>query len=83
MGALFLGVADDDQRVAIKLLHAQLAHDPEFRARFARELDAARKVTGPYTVRVLDASPDANPPWLATSYIPSPTLHAYVREHGR
>jgi serine/threonine protein kinase len=35
-----------------------------------------------YTAQVLDAGPDADPPWLATAYVSGPSLHQAVSEHG-
>lgn len=68
--------------VAVKLVRAELADDAEFRERFRREVDAARSVGGFWTAAVVDADPDAPQPWLATEYVPGPTLHKVVSEHG-
>lgn len=82
MGTVFLGASPGGRRVAVKILHAHLAANPEFRARFAREVTAARLVNGFYTAPVLDAEVDADPPWLATAHVPGPTLRTAVRERG-
>ena len=55
---------------------------PEFRARFRREVDAARKVSGLYTALLVDADPDGRMPWLATVYVPGPSLADAVADHG-
>ncbi|GAA2453882.1 serine/threonine-protein kinase [Streptomyces macrosporus] len=68
--------------VAVKALHREFAADTAHRARFRREVDTLRKVTGPYLVPFVAADPDAPVPWLATAYVHGNTLHEHVREHG-
>nr|WP_307835113.1 RodZ domain-containing protein [Streptomyces adelaidensis] len=68
--------------MAVKVAHAELAADRHFRARFRAEVDAARKVGGFHTAPVVDADPDAAAPWLATAYIPGPTLSELLTEQG-
>jgi serine/threonine protein kinase len=69
MGRVYLGRSPGGRHVAIKVIRAELAEDAEFRARFAREVSAARKVSGIYTAPVVDADPDGPVPWLVTSYV--------------
>jgi hypothetical protein len=69
MGVVYQGRSPGGRLVAVKLVRADLARDPEFRIRFTRELQAARLVGGHHTAGVVDADPDADPPWLVTSYI--------------
>ena len=68
--------------VAVKSLHAEPARDAAFRRRFAREVRAARSVGGTYAVPVLDADPDGDVPWMATAYIPAPSLSSLVSRAG-
>ena len=68
--------------VAVKIVHAELAADPEFRARFSTEVAAARKVSGLFTALVVDADVDAPVPWLATAYVAGPSLSEAVRSSG-
>lgn len=82
MGQVYLGLSDDDQQVAVKVLHPWLAADPEYRPRFRQEIEAARRVSGRFTVPVVDADPDAPAPWLATQYIDAPSLSVSVRRGG-
>jgi WD40 repeat protein len=82
MGQVFLGISPGGRKVAVKLLHEGIARDPEFRKRFAREVTAARRVGGFHTAQVVNADADAMPPWMATAYIPGPSLEEAVREHG-
>ncbi|GAA2205710.1 hypothetical protein GCM10009850_011680 [Nonomuraea monospora] len=82
MGQVYLGRSPGGRLVAVKVVRPQLADDAHFRRRFAAEVDAARKVGGFYTAQVVDADTDASPPWLASAYIPGPSLHQAVQEHG-
>ncbi|MFB4266875.1 DUF4328 domain-containing protein [Nonomuraea sp. GTA35] len=82
MGQVFLGRSPGGRLVAVKVVRPQLADDAHFRRRFAAEVDAARKVGGFYTAQVVDADTDATPPWLASAYIPGPSLHQAVHDHG-
>ncbi len=81
-GRVYLGQAPDGQRVAVKVIKPDLAEDPEFRARFGREVSAARKVGGKFTARVVDADTDGEELWLATEYISGPTLREAVAVQG-
>ncbi|MFD9515810.1 MDR family MFS transporter [Streptomyces sp. NPDC059979] len=78
MGLVYLGRSEGGRTVAVKVVQAEYAGNPEFRKRFAREVAAARRVDGSWTAAVLDADPEAAVPWVATRYIPGPDLHAVV-----
>ena len=82
MGRVYLGRSAGGRPVAVKVIHSNLAADPDFRARFRREVAAARKVSGLFTAMVVDADVDAPEPWLATAYVPGPSLLEAVHEHG-
>ncbi|MEV6069780.1 serine/threonine-protein kinase [Nocardia sp. NPDC052001] len=82
MGRVFLGRTPTGRLVAVKQIHRHLAGDPEFRARFEREVQAGRMVTGAYTAAVVDSSADPEHPWLATEYIAAPDLGTVVEECG-
>ena len=82
MGRVYLGLSAGGQPVAVKVIRAELAADPEFRVRFRREVAAARTVSGLFTAQVLDADAEAETPWLATAYVAGPSLAQAVREHG-
>jgi serine/threonine protein kinase len=82
MGQVFLGRSPGGRMVAVKVVRPELAEDAEFRRRFATEAAAARRVGGFYTAQVVDADPEGSPPWLATAYIPGPSLHQAVTAHG-
>jgi serine/threonine protein kinase len=82
MGEVFLGRSKRNGRAAVKLLRRDLSTDPQFRARFRREVQLALRVTGVCTAQLVDADVDADRPWLATEFVDGPTLLGYVREHG-
>lgn len=82
MGTVHAGVTSDGTRVAVKVIHPEQAQEPEFRARFAREVALSSRVTGPYLIPLLGADTDAANPWLATAYVPGPTLDQQVHERG-
>jgi len=66
----------------VKIFRAELAADPEFRSRFGREVAAARRVSGVFTAMVLDADVDGPMAWLATAYVPGPSLTKAINDHG-
>ncbi|MEU9079206.1 PQQ-binding-like beta-propeller repeat protein [Kitasatospora sp. NPDC004745] len=82
MGLVYLARSASGRRVAIKTVRGELAEDELFRVRFAREIEAAKTVGGFYTAAVVDADADARVPWLATAYIPAPSLEDLVEECG-
>ncbi|WP_405725763.1 serine/threonine-protein kinase [Streptomyces sp. NBC_01537] len=82
MGAVFLGRSQTGRQVAVKVVHAQYAQDPEFRTRFRQEIEAARRVSGAFTASVVDADPDADRPWMATLYVPGRSLAGLVDKGG-
>jgi len=82
MGRVFLGLSAGGRPIAVKVIRTDLAADPEFRARFRREVAAARKVSGLFTALVVDADLDGPVPWLATAYVAGPSLSEAVRGHG-
>jgi len=82
MGRVYLGFSPAGRAVAVKVVHSELARDAEFRRRFGREVAAAKAVGGMYTAPVVDAGLDDDPPWLATAYVPGPSLADMVAKHG-
>ena len=82
MGSVFLGRTDAGNLVAVKVIRADLATDPGFRARFDQEVAAAGRVSGQFTAALADADTTGPVPWLATSYVPGPSLAELVRMHG-
>lgn len=82
MGVVHLARSTSGMKLAVKVVHAQFARDPEFRARFRQEVAAARRVSGAFTAPVVDADPEAERPWMATLFIPGPTLADHVKRNG-
>ncbi|MCX5255241.1 serine/threonine protein kinase [Streptomyces canus] len=82
MGRVYLGRSAGGRTVAVKIVHPHFALDEEFRARFRREVDAARRVGGAWTAPVLDADPEAAVPWVATGYAAGPSLASAVTDGG-
>ncbi|WP_393059838.1 serine/threonine-protein kinase [Streptomyces sp. LN549] len=82
MGRVYLGRSAGGRTVAVKVVHPHFALDEQFRARFRREVDAARRIGAQWTAPVLDADPDAPVPWVAHGYVAGPPLSEAVTEHG-
>ncbi|MFD4551102.1 serine/threonine-protein kinase [Streptomyces sp. NPDC058246] len=82
MGWVYLGRSPAGREVAVKVVRPELAAEAEFRERFTREVAAARVVSGAYTAAVIDADTQAELPWLATMYVPGPSLAEAVRTDG-
>jgi predicted Ser/Thr protein kinase len=83
MGVVYLGEAPDERLVAIKVIRPELADDPMFLARFRQEVEAASRVAGFCTARVIDADLEAGQPWFVTEYVDGPTLQQAVQRSGR
>jgi serine/threonine protein kinase len=82
MGQVFLGRSPGGRLIAVKVVRSELAGQAEFRQRFAHEVAAAQKVSGLFTAPVVDADVDAPVPWLATAYVPGPSLADAITGHG-
>jgi hypothetical protein len=82
MGRVYLGLSPAGRAVAIKVVNPELAGDEEFLHRFAQEVAAARAVSGIYTAPVVASGLNERPPWLATAFVPGPSLDQVVSENG-
>ncbi|WNZ09467.1 serine/threonine-protein kinase [Streptomyces sp. 11x1] len=82
MGVVHLATSTSGLRLAVKVVHAEFAKDPEFRGRFRQEVAAARRVSGAFTAPVVDADTESPRPWMATLFIPGPTLAEHVKRNG-
>ncbi|NXY94888.1 protein kinase [Streptomyces sp. BR123] len=82
MGQVYLSHTQGGRPVAIKVVRPELAGDASFRRRFHREVEAARRVRGAYTAELIDADAEGTPPWLATLYVPGPSLAEAVARRG-
>lgn len=82
MGRVFLSFSPGGRPVAVKIVRSEYADDPAFRARFAQEISAAQQVNGIHIAQLLDADANGDPPWMASAYIPGPSLAEAVRLAG-
>ncbi|MFD5889931.1 serine/threonine-protein kinase, partial [Streptomyces sp. NPDC060334] len=82
MGKVYLSYTPGGRPVAIKVIRPEFGEDPEFRRRFAQEVRSAQRVQGLFTAPVIDADTDGPHPWLATAYVPGPSLADAVVAHG-
>lgn len=82
MGLVYLGRSPGGRAVAVKVVRPELTDERDFRRRFAREVEAARRVCGAFTAAVVDADAEGTPPWLVTAFVPGMSLSAAVDDHG-
>lgn len=82
MGLVYLAATQSGRRLAIKVIRREHAANPEFRRRFAQEIAAVQRVQSLYTAPIIDADTESAVPWLATAYVPGPSLAAAVAGHG-
>ncbi|WP_052768443.1 serine/threonine-protein kinase [Streptomyces humi] len=83
MGQVFLSRTSSGRPLALKTVRSELAVDPGFEARFAREIASSDRVRSPWTVTVVDHSPPGQrPQWLATEFVAAPSLAEWVERHG-
>ncbi|MFI7354153.1 serine/threonine-protein kinase [Streptomyces avidinii] len=82
MGVVYLAYTPGGRPIALKAVRREFAADPEFRERFAQEVASARRIHGLFTAQVVDSGEDERTPWLATAYVPGPSLQQVVQRHG-
>lgn len=83
MGKVYLSYTPGGRPIALKVIRPEFSEDPEFRRRFQQEVRAAQRVQGLYTAPVIDFDTEGSQPWLATAYVPGPSLAHAVARHGR
>ena len=71
-----------DRVVALKVMHAHLADDPDFVSRFEREAKAAARLTHPHVVGVYDQGKADGHVYLAMEYVPGRTLRDVMKQFG-
>jgi hypothetical protein len=82
MGVVYLGEARDCGQVAVKVVRPEVGDDPEFRARFSREVALLTRVQGLCTVRVIEADTKSATPFLVTEYASGPSLAEHIKLSG-
>ncbi|MFD5875333.1 protein kinase [Streptomyces sp. NPDC060322] len=82
MGQVYLGRSPGGRLVAVKVIRDEISEHPESLARFRREAATVETVRSAWTARLIEASLDTSPYWLATEYVPGPTLYGAVRDGG-
>ncbi|NYE44399.1 serine/threonine protein kinase [Streptomyces fulvorobeus] len=82
MGKVYLSYTPGGRPIALKVIRPEFSEDPEFRRRFQQEVKAAQRVQGLYTAPVIDSDTEGTRPWLATAYVPGPSLAQAVAQHG-
>src|SRR5690606_17440023 len=82
MGRVYLGISRSGRLLAVKAVRSELAADPDFRTRFAREVDAARLVSGVFSAPLVDADTGAETPWMATGFVAGGSLREVVERTG-
>lgn len=81
-GTVYLGESPDGARVAIKVLHARFAADPEIRRRFLREAKVAASVAAFCTAKVIGTGMVDEQPYIVSEYVPGPSLAELVKSAG-
>ncbi|MER5728961.1 serine/threonine-protein kinase [Streptomyces sp. NPDC002138] len=82
MGQVFLALSPGGQSAAVKVIRSEFARDAQFAWRFTQEVRTAQRVRGAYLAPLLDADPNAERPWLATTYVAGPSLRDLVTTYG-
>ena len=81
MGVVFMAQRGT-QLAALKVVRDSYLDDANARARFKREVNTLRRVSGPFVAAIIDADMDANPAWIASEFVEGPDLKAHVDVHG-
>ncbi|WP_307542320.1 protein kinase [Streptomyces sp. V3I8] len=82
MGSVYLGRTPGGRPAAVKVINAHLQHDPAALQRFRREVETLGTVRNAFTAALIDAEVDTPPFWMATEYVPGPTLADAVGASG-
>jgi eukaryotic-like serine/threonine-protein kinase len=84
MATVYLGTDTKlDRTVALKIAHAELAHDPDFVRRFTGEARSVARLSSPNVVGVYDQGSHGGLPYLVMEYVPGHTLRELMRARGR
>lgn len=81
-GVVYLGEGPRHERVAVKVLNIEIRDDARAKARFVREIAAARQVAPFCTARILAFDIEGELPFVASEFITGPTLEQRVSRRG-
>ncbi|MFB4306143.1 serine/threonine-protein kinase [Actinomadura sp. GTD37] len=81
MGQVYLGLTGGGRHIALKVIREDF-DGPQALARFRREVATVERVRTRFAAAMVGAGLDAPPYWLATEYVPGPTLRQAVAQHG-
>ncbi|WP_243719517.1 serine/threonine-protein kinase [Actinomadura sp. KC06] len=81
-GVVYLGRDGDGEFVTVKLLRGGVAAGQRARSRFVKEADAALRVSGRHTARVLDADMTGDRPYIVSEFVEGPSLQHVVEDRG-
>jgi serine/threonine protein kinase len=83
VGGVYLARSvDEEQQVAIKVLHGEIAEQPEQRARFEREVSTLSKLKHECIPTLYGHDCDARVPYLIMEFVPGVTLAELLDEAG-
>ncbi|WP_229821047.1 MULTISPECIES: protein kinase domain-containing protein [Streptomyces] len=82
MGSVYLGRTPGGRPAAVKVVNAHLQDDSAALQRFRREVETLGTVRNAFTAALIDAEVDTPPFWMATEYVPGPTLADAVEASG-
>lgn len=83
MGYVYLATGPDGERVALKMVKADLARDHVFRRRFEREARIAQRIRHANVVPVTDRGEHDGIPYLAQRYISGGNLADMIEKQGQ
>jgi hypothetical protein len=72
-----------ERRVALKVLHAQHSHDPQYVARFRREAQAIARLSHPNIVTVIDRGEFDGCQYIVLEHVDGANLKQVVERDGR
>ncbi|WP_345428085.1 serine/threonine-protein kinase [Actinoallomurus vinaceus] len=80
-GVVFLGEDDTGRRAAVKVLHSR-PDDVSQLGRFVKEIQTTQRVEAFCTAEVIEVDFNGTPPYVASEFIPGPSLQRLVAEQG-
>jgi tRNA A-37 threonylcarbamoyl transferase component Bud32 len=72
-----------ERRVAVKLMHREIASDSDQLERFRREARSVAQLSHPHIVGVIDAGEEDGRPYIVFEYVEGETLKERIRRMGR